>query len=45
MPKCDLLCNFIEISRRHGCSPVNLLLVRLVFHELLASVSTKVGNL
>ena len=25
MPKCDLLCNFIEIALRHGCSPVNLL--------------------
>ena len=30
MPKCDfnkvaLLCNFIEITLRHGCSPVNLL--------------------
>ena len=30
MPKCDvnkvaLLCNFIEIILRHGCSPVNLL--------------------
>ena len=29
MPKCDfnkvaLLCNFIEITLRHGCSPVNL---------------------
>ena len=38
MPKCDfnkcrnvisvkLLCNFIEIAFRHGCSPVNLLLI------------------
>ena len=30
MPKCDLielLCNFIEITLRHGCSPVNLLLI------------------
>ena len=30
MQKCDfnkiaLLCNFIEITLRHGCSPVNLL--------------------
>ena len=30
MPKCDfnkvaLLCNFIEITHQHGCSPVNLL--------------------
>ena len=30
MPRCDfnkvaLLCNFIEIALRHGCSPVNLL--------------------
>ena len=30
MPKCDfnkvaLLCYFIEIALRHGCSPVNLL--------------------
>ena len=25
MPKCDLLYNFIEITLRHGCSPVNLL--------------------
>ena len=28
MPKCvsdKLLCNFIEITLRHGCSPVNLL--------------------
>ena len=30
MPKCDfnkvgLLCKFIEIILRHGCSPVNLL--------------------
>ena len=25
MPKCDLLCSFIEIALRHGCSPVNLL--------------------
>ena len=28
MPKCDfnkLLCNFIEVALRHGCSPVNLL--------------------
>ena len=30
MPKCSfnkvaLLCNFIEIALRHGCSPVNLL--------------------
>ena len=30
IPKCDfnkvaLLCNFIEIALRHGCSPVNLL--------------------
>ena len=28
MPKCvsiKLLCNFIEIALRHGCSPVNLL--------------------
>ena len=30
MPKCDfnkvnLLCNFIEITLRHACSPVNLL--------------------
>ena len=23
--KCNLLCNFIEISLWHGCSPVNLL--------------------
>ena len=23
--KCNLLCNFIEIALRHGCSPVNLL--------------------
>ena len=27
MPKCDLLCNFIEITLRHGCSPVNLLYI------------------
>ena len=31
MPKCNfnnsikLLCNFIEIALRHGCSPINLL--------------------
>ena len=25
MPKCDLLCNFIEITLRHGCSPGHLL--------------------
>ena len=27
MPKCDFnkVANFIEISLRHGCSPVNLL--------------------
>ena len=28
MPRCDfnkVLCNFIEIALRHGCSPVNLL--------------------
>ena len=28
MLKCDykmLLCNFIEIALRHGCSPVNVL--------------------
>ena len=30
MPKCDfnkvaLLCNFIEITLRHGCSPLNFL--------------------
>ena len=25
MPKCDLLCNFIEIALRHGCSLVNFL--------------------
>ena len=28
MPKCDfnkVLCNFIKIALRHGCSPVNLL--------------------
>ena len=30
MPKCDfnkvaLLCNFVEIAVRHGCSPVNLM--------------------
>ena len=25
MPKCNLLCNFIEITLRHSCSPVNLL--------------------
>ena len=30
MPRCDfnkvaLLCNFIEVALRHGCSPVNLL--------------------
>ena len=24
-PKCDLQSNFIEITLRHGCSPVNLL--------------------
>ena len=23
--KCELLCNFIEITLRHGCFPVNLL--------------------
>ena len=30
MPKCDfnkLLSNFIKITFRHGCSPVNLLLI------------------
>ena len=32
MPKCDfnkvaLLCYFIEIALRHGCSPVNLLCI------------------
>ena len=25
MLKCELLCNFIEITLRHECSPVNLL--------------------
>ena len=25
MPHCDLQSNFIEISLRHGCSPINLL--------------------
>ena len=25
MPKCNLLCNFIEITLRHSCFPVNLL--------------------
>ena len=25
MPKCEVLCNFIEITIRHGYSPVNLL--------------------
>ena len=25
VPKYDLLCNFIEIALRHGCSPVNFL--------------------
>ena len=30
MPKCDsikLLCNFIEITLRHECSPLNLLYI------------------
>ena len=27
MTKCDLLCNFIEITLRHWCSPVNLLYI------------------
>ena len=27
MPKCDLQSNFIETALRHGCSPVNLLLI------------------
>ena len=35
MPKCDfndVLCNFIEITLRHGCSPVNLLhILRIPF--------------
>ena len=25
MPKCELLCTFIEITLRQACSPVNLL--------------------
>ena len=25
MPKSDFICNFIEITLQHGCSPVNLL--------------------
>ena len=25
MPKCEVHCNFIEITLQHGCSPVNLL--------------------
>ena len=33
MPKCELLCNFIEITLRHGCSPVNLL---HIFRTLLS---------
>ena len=35
MPKCDfnkLLCNFIEITLRHGCSPVNLLHIFRTLH-------------
>ena len=24
-PKCDFICNFIQITLRHGCSPANLL--------------------
>ena len=39
MPKCDfikLLCNFIEITLWHGCSPVNLLHIsRTPFMKLL----------
>ena len=25
MPECDFIKDFIEITDRHGCSPVNLL--------------------
>ena len=35
MPKCNfnkVACNFIEITLRHGCSPINLLhIFRTVF--------------
>ena len=27
MPECDLFCNFIETTFRHGCFPVNLLYI------------------
>ena len=34
MVSIKLLCNFIEIAVRHGCSPVNLLhIFRTLFHK------------
>ena len=34
MPKCDLLWNFIEITTRHRCFPVNLLhIFRRLFYK------------
>ena len=34
MPKCDLQSNFIEVTLRHECSPVNLLhIFRTPFHK------------
>ena len=29
--KCEVLCNIIEITLRHGCSPVNLLHIFITY--------------
>ena len=53
VPKCDfnkLLCNFIKITLRHGCSPVNLLnIIRIPFTKntygrLLVTITTLGSN-
>ena len=45
MTKCDLLCNFIEITLRHWCSPVNLLyIIRTPFPKNTLAASRTVST-
>ena len=53
MPKCDfkkvasvkLLCNFIGITLRHGCSSVNLLhIFRTPFTKHTSGLLLRIGN-
>ena len=44
MPKCDLICNFIEITLRHGCSPEHLFSEHLFIKAPMEGTSDIAGN-